>query len=376
MCRLCFIPNTAKITRKQIRGLFEYLESQMGGDGNGVAAVFPNPSPSRSLCYKGTDVAALKAADIAYGWHGKGAHVVFHTRISTCGKVSDANCQPFLAGPYVIAHNGMWSEGVAIAASRNRGESDSRAFAVMCRKHGLAFFNDNNLWPPTGVWLFIGKKWQRVLVPYWAPEIMFDPVTAIWASAFPCCSPWREAYDVDQGYHDLIREDAGPVECKRTKLGYGFTHKTAESPAWGEDATDYNDYGGSAAACADSSTYTAAQNRSIVAVDEKPEHRASTWAEVDAAAEAAERTEGIGFRVPDASAGELETLRAKQSSYEDSESERDALIAVSAPKGRKARRKAAKKARKAATTAKQIGQTLLGQPVYNANQPAVRGGMK
>lgn len=105
MCRLLLASKDAVIRYERKYGflsLLDYLENQMGGDGNGIALT-RNTEVYRLL--KGQKLTNKRIATIAleeeYDW------LVYHTRIQTFGSVRSENCHPFVNDRgWVLAMNG------------------------------------------------------------------------------------------------------------------------------------------------------------------------------------------------------------------------------------------------------------------------------
>lgn len=202
MCRLLYIPPQSGISRKALCRLCEYLETACGGDGNGAAAV---KRGTQAQLYKGAKVPAHKLGAMLWAWSQDGYHGVFHTRKATHGSISDDNCQPFIARGTALAHNGIWQDGATIGAAMLPDYSDSRVLAHLWHERGPKWLREEStLWPPSGVWLFVGIKSQRVRVPSGMfSDMSYDPRSGVWASQFPKCKPFKSAYDVASGTHAL-----------------------------------------------------------------------------------------------------------------------------------------------------------------------------
>ncbi len=217
MCRLMYVPPGCSISRKRLGALCAFLESRMGGDGNGIAGVLRGEEP---LSYVGAKSDAQKMGRMLWKWSQEGRHGVFHTRKRTHGEVSDANCMPFIARGTAIAHNGCWPEGGAIATACYPGFSDSRIFAQLWAEKGAKWLLNSELGKPSGVWLLVGPNRQEARVPTgFFSDMEFDPDSRIWASEFPAC--FRDSYTVTAGTHKL-HIDGGEKKPTGAFSGYGF----------------------------------------------------------------------------------------------------------------------------------------------------------
>lgn len=106
MCRLAMMNNEGvRYIEKEygLEKLFNYLEKQLGGHGNGVCLIYNDGS---YYIDKGVN---LTNADIAYEilasidslkW------IIYHTRLASIGSINDENCHPFDNKGRVMAMNG------------------------------------------------------------------------------------------------------------------------------------------------------------------------------------------------------------------------------------------------------------------------------
>lgn len=106
MCRLAMM-NNAGIRhiedRYGLENLFDYLEKQLGGHGNGICFIYNDGS---YFIRKGVE---LTNKDIAEEVLMKIDHlkwIIYHTRLASVGSINDRNCHPFNNNGRVIAMNG------------------------------------------------------------------------------------------------------------------------------------------------------------------------------------------------------------------------------------------------------------------------------
>lgn len=106
MCRLALLNNEGI---KYIEGwyglenLFNYLERQLGGHGNGICFIYNDGS---YYIKKGVN---LTNAEIAEEVLTKIKHlkwIIYHTRLASVGSINDRNCHPFENNGRVMAMNG------------------------------------------------------------------------------------------------------------------------------------------------------------------------------------------------------------------------------------------------------------------------------
>lgn len=110
MCRLAMANNAGiKYFEKKygLKNLFNYLERQLGGHGNGICFIYNDGS------YEIKKGIMLSNAEIAEEVMTKINHIkwiIYHTRLASVGSISDKNCHPFENNGRVMAMNGTeWS---------------------------------------------------------------------------------------------------------------------------------------------------------------------------------------------------------------------------------------------------------------------------
>lgn len=106
MCRL-MMANNAGIRHIEkeygLEKLFDYLERQLGGHGNGICFIYNDGS---YFIRKGVE---LTNAEIAEEVLMKLKHIkwiIYHTRLASVGSINDRNCHPFSNNGRVMAMNG------------------------------------------------------------------------------------------------------------------------------------------------------------------------------------------------------------------------------------------------------------------------------
>ena len=106
MCRLAMMNNKGikYIEEKYgLENLFDYLERQLGGHGNGICFIYNDGS---FFIRKGVE---LTNAEIAEEVLMKLKHlkwIIYHTRLASVGSINDRNCHPFNNNGRVMAMNG------------------------------------------------------------------------------------------------------------------------------------------------------------------------------------------------------------------------------------------------------------------------------
>lgn len=106
MCRLAMMNNMGiRHIEKEygLENLFNYLERQLGGHGNGICFIYNDGS---YFIRKGV---GLTNEEIAEEVLMKIPHIkwiIYHTRLASVGSINDRNCHPFNNNGRVLAMNG------------------------------------------------------------------------------------------------------------------------------------------------------------------------------------------------------------------------------------------------------------------------------
>ena len=138
MCRLALFNRAALqlLGRQPLEALLLDLETHLGGDGNGIAALWQ--TTGKIKVRKSVHLSA-KAAAGELCWHQKlGADWgLFHTRLATSAPVCQHTCHPFRHGDLVLAHNGHDELYAHIGRQTRKKRSDSEAIAEYWAKRHL-----------------------------------------------------------------------------------------------------------------------------------------------------------------------------------------------------------------------------------------------
>lgn len=106
MCRLAMMNNEGikHIEKKYgLENLFNHLERQLGGHGNGICIIYNdgNYSIRKGVSLSNKDIAERVLAEIKdVKW------IIYHTRLASVGSINDRNCHPFNNNGRVMAMNG------------------------------------------------------------------------------------------------------------------------------------------------------------------------------------------------------------------------------------------------------------------------------
>lgn len=86
-----------------LKKLFDYLERQLGGHGNGYCLIYNDGS---YVINKGVTLSNQTIVDDIMAQLNNIKWVIYHTRLASIGSISNANCHPFENNGKVIAMNG------------------------------------------------------------------------------------------------------------------------------------------------------------------------------------------------------------------------------------------------------------------------------
>jgi predicted glutamine amidotransferase len=106
MCRLALMNNAGiRHIEKEygLENLFNYLEKQLGGHGNGICCIYNDGS---YYINKGVELTNKEIADDIMAEIKHIKWIIYHTRLASVGNISDRNCHPFENNGRVMAMNG------------------------------------------------------------------------------------------------------------------------------------------------------------------------------------------------------------------------------------------------------------------------------
>ena len=147
MCRLAMMNNAGirYIENKYgLENLFDHLERQLGGHGNGICFIYNDGS---YFIRKGVK---LTNEDIAEEVLMKINHlkwIIYHTRLASIGVISDRNCHPFENNGRVMAMNGTEREYTVV--DKNLTDTENILIATKnitkgTREYGSVFLGYEN----------------------------------------------------------------------------------------------------------------------------------------------------------------------------------------------------------------------------------------
>ena len=106
MCRLAMMNKEGikYIERKYgLENLFNYLERQLGGHGNGICFIYKDGS---YFIRKGVNLTNEEIAEEVLMKINHLKWIIYHTRLASVGSINDRNCHPFNNNGRVMAMNG------------------------------------------------------------------------------------------------------------------------------------------------------------------------------------------------------------------------------------------------------------------------------
>jgi predicted glutamine amidotransferase len=106
MCRLAMMNNEGirHIEREYgLENLFDYLEKQLGGHGNGICFIYNDGS---YYIEKGVNLTNKEIAEEVLSKIKHLKWIIYHTRLASVGNINDGNCHPFEHRGRVLAMNG------------------------------------------------------------------------------------------------------------------------------------------------------------------------------------------------------------------------------------------------------------------------------
>ncbi len=123
MCRLAMI-NNAGIRHIEneygLENLFNHLERQLGGHGNGICFIYNSGSYliKKGIHLTNKEIAEEVLKNIKYlKW------IIYHTRLASVGSISDRNCHPFYNKGRIMAMNG--TERDYVIANKNLTDTEN-----------------------------------------------------------------------------------------------------------------------------------------------------------------------------------------------------------------------------------------------------------
>ena len=147
MCRLAMM-NNAGIryieNRYGLENLFNHLERQLGGHGNGICFIYNDGS---YFIRKGVKLTNKDLAEEVLMKINHLKWIIYHTRLASIGVISDRNCHPFENNGRVMAMNGTEREYTVV--NKNLTDTENILIATKnitkgTREYGSVFLGYEN----------------------------------------------------------------------------------------------------------------------------------------------------------------------------------------------------------------------------------------
>lgn len=214
MCRLALI-NNAGIRYIEnnygLENLFNYLEKQLGGHGNGCCIIYKDGSYAidKGVLLTNDIISAEILNNIS-----KIKWVIYHTRLASVGTITDSNCHPFEYNRKVLAMNGTERNYKII----NKKLTDTENILL----------TSNSIKEDTKKYysVFLGYENGKVFANKNCGSLKYIPCEnggRIFASDFPMVYYKNESvYEAPQNYSEGVRMKELQLAIPKTYYSYGY----------------------------------------------------------------------------------------------------------------------------------------------------------
>lgn len=213
MCRLAMMNNAGIRHIEENYGLdnlFNYLEEQLGGHGNGICFIYNNGS---YFIRKGVKLSNEEIAEEVLMKINHLKWIIYHTRLASIGSISDKNCHPFNNEGRVMAMNG--TERNYSIADKNLTDTEN------------ILITTNNITKDTRKYrsVFLGYENGKVFANRNCGSLQYIPCKnngRIFASSFPTEFYTRETvYEAPEHFIEGVKME--PLEMAKRKYNvYGI----------------------------------------------------------------------------------------------------------------------------------------------------------
>lgn len=208
MCRLALMNNEGikHIEREYgLENLFNHLEKQLGGHGNGICFIYNDGS------YYINKGVGLTNKEIAEEVLSKIKHlkwIIYHTRLASIGVISDRNCHPFENNGRVMAMNG--TERNCTVVNKNLTDTEN---ILLSSKNIL---NDTKKYRS----VFLGYENGKVFANKNCGSLEYIPCKnggKVFASTFPTEYYTRDnVYEAPESFLEGVKmEELKPIKPRR-----------------------------------------------------------------------------------------------------------------------------------------------------------------
>lgn len=213
MCRL-MMANNAGIRYIEenygLENLFNYLERQLGGHGNGICFIYNDGS---YFIRKGVNLSNKEIAEEVLMKIKHLKWIIYHTRLASVGKISDRNCHPFNNNGRVMAMNG--TEREYTVANKNLTDTENILMTTKNITKGTREYHS----------VFLGYENGKVFANknYGSLEYMpCDNGGRVFASTFPIeCYVRDMIYEAPEYFVEGVKMK--PLEVARRNRYYAWT---------------------------------------------------------------------------------------------------------------------------------------------------------
>lgn len=212
MCRLALMNNEGirYVEREYgLENLFNYLEEQLGGHGNGICFIYNDGS---HYIRKGVN---LTNAEIAEEILAKIKHlkwIIYHTRLASVGSINDRNCHPFEDKGRVMAMNG--TERNYVVVNKNLTDTENILLSTKNILDGTKKYHS----------VFLGYENGKVFANKNHGSLEYMPCGnsgKVFASRFPTeCYVRNVIYEAPQNFVEGVK--INPLGLIKRKRYYDF----------------------------------------------------------------------------------------------------------------------------------------------------------
>lgn len=212
MCRLALMNNEGiRHVEKEygLENLFNYLEKQLGGHGNGICFIYNNGS---YYIKKGVNLTNKEIAEDILSRIKHIKWIIYHTRLASVGSIGDLNCHPFEDNGRVLAMNGTERNYVVIDGNLTDTEN--------------ILLSANNIVDDTKKYhsVFLGYENGKVFANKNYGSLEYIPCKnggKVFASSFPAeCYTKDAVYEAPQNFIEGVKMK--PLTLARQKRYYDY----------------------------------------------------------------------------------------------------------------------------------------------------------
>lgn len=213
MCRLALMDNAGiRYFEREygLENLFNYLEKQLGGHGNGICFIYNDGSYyiKKGVMLSNKEIAEEVLMKIKHlKW------IIYHTRLASVGSINDRNCHPFEDNGRVMAMNG--TERNYSVVNRNLTDTENILLSTDNIKNGTKKYHSVFLGYENGK-VFANKNYGSL------KYISCEGNGKIFASSFPAeCYANDTVYDAPQYFVEGEKIKLEKLDKQKRYFDYG-----------------------------------------------------------------------------------------------------------------------------------------------------------